>query len=103
MRENLDHLRINKEKEIKGREILDYTNFNYAAKVFEKVFICNVIFSSFGNFVNDVTQSYLIDRSVRLDRQEGQFFHCLCIILSECIFFHEYATLLGLFPEHKDF
>ena len=27
VRENLDHLKKNKEKEIKGREILDYTNF----------------------------------------------------------------------------
>ena len=29
MRENLDHLKINKEKEMKGREILDYINFSY--------------------------------------------------------------------------
>ena len=27
VRENLDHLKINKETDIKGREILDYTNF----------------------------------------------------------------------------
>ena len=28
VRENLDHLKVNKETEIKGREILDYTNFS---------------------------------------------------------------------------
>ena len=27
VRENLDHLKVNKEKEIRGREILDYINF----------------------------------------------------------------------------
>ena len=28
VRENLDHLKVNKEKEIKGREILDYISFS---------------------------------------------------------------------------
>ena len=28
VRENVDHLKVNKEKEIKGREILDDINFN---------------------------------------------------------------------------
>ena len=30
VRENLDHLKVNKEKEIEGREILFYIIFNYS-------------------------------------------------------------------------
>ena len=39
VRENLDHLKVNKEKEMKGREILFYIVFSEAQRLISQMFI----------------------------------------------------------------